>query len=97
MRAAKVDGNHAQIVAALRRAGAFVQSLAQVGKGCPDLLVIYRGVVNVIEVKDPSKPPSQRRLTQDQKNWHATAALCGYDVPVAEAAEDALRAVGAIS
>ncbi len=50
-RAAKIDRNHVEIVAALRGVGASVQDLAAVGKGCPDLLVGYRGQNYVIEVK----------------------------------------------
>ena len=42
-RAAKIDSNHAEIVAALRGIGAYVMSLASVGGGCPDLLVGFRG------------------------------------------------------
>ena len=71
-RAAKVDANQAQIVDALRSAGATVQPLHAVGKGCPDLLVGHRGVNLLIEVKDGSKPPSARKLTQDQVSWHDT-------------------------
>ena len=70
--AAKIDANQPDIVKALRKAGAIVQSLAAVGKGCPDLLVGYRGVNYLLEIKDGSKPPSERRLTNDQVEWHAT-------------------------
>jgi len=42
-RTAKVDANHREIVDALRRIGAGVQSLAGVGNGVPDLLVYFRG------------------------------------------------------
>lgn len=68
-RAAKVDANHEEIVNALRSHGATVQSLAAIGKGCPDLLVGYKGHTLLIEVKDGSKPPSGRRLTEDQQKW----------------------------
>ena len=68
--AAAVDRNQAEIVAALRGIGATVQLLHAVGKGCPDLLVGFRGVNTLIEVKDWSKPPSKRVLTDDQVDWH---------------------------
>lgn len=42
-RAPKIDRNQPEIVEALRKAGAFVQSLAGVADGCPDLLVGYGG------------------------------------------------------
>ena len=72
VRVAKVDANQSEIVAALREVGATVQSLAAIGKGCPDLLVGWRGNNYVIEIKDGRQPPSHRRLTPDQVDWHDT-------------------------
>ena len=69
-RAAKVDRNQAEIVEALRKIGATVQPLHSVGAGCPDLLVGFRGVNYLIEVKDWQKPPSQRKLNELQVEWH---------------------------
>lgn len=69
-RAAKVDDNQREVVAALRAAGATVQHLHAVGAGCPDLLVGYHGVNYLLEVKDGNKPPSKRKLTPDQEVWH---------------------------
>lgn len=69
-RAAKVDANQAEIVAALRKAGASVQHLHAVGAGCPDLLVGFRGRNLLVEVKDGNKSPSARKLTPDQVAWH---------------------------
>lgn len=72
MRAAKVDGNHREIVAALQAAGCSVQSLAMVGGGVPDLLVYRPGLGHLlIEVKDGAKSPSRRKLTEAQERWHA--------------------------
>ena len=51
MKAARIDATHAEIVQALRSHGCGVQSLAAIGKGCPDLLVSYRGQWHVLEVK----------------------------------------------
>ena len=94
-RAAKVDANQSAITKALRSAGAFVQPLHTIGGGCPDLLVAYRGDWYLLEVKDGSKPPSQRRLTEDEEDWHAKAARHA-PVFIAECADDALHAIGAI-
>lgn len=69
--AAKTDENQKTIVTALRKAGASVQSLAAVGKGCPDLLVGYNGINYLMEVKDGNKVPSARKLTIDQEHWHS--------------------------
>jgi Holliday junction resolvase len=88
-RAAKVDANQEQVVSALRAAGASVQSLAAIGKGCPDLLVGYQGYTMLMEVKDGAKPPSARRLTDDQVTWHG--AWRGSAVAVVDGPEAALR------
>ena len=71
-RAAKVDANQTEIVNALRQVGASVQSLAATGKGCPDLLVGFRGKNLLLEVKDGGKVKSARKLTEDQVVWHQT-------------------------
>jgi len=69
-RASKVDRNQAEIVLALRKVGASVHPLHAVGFGCPDLLVGYRGLNLLMEVKDGLLPPSARRLTPDQIGFH---------------------------
>jgi len=51
--------------------GYSVQSIATVGKGCPDLLVGRRNRNWLFEVKDPAKWPSARALTKDEVEWHA--------------------------
>jgi hypothetical protein len=66
----KVDSNQTRVVKALRDLGATVQHLHAVGKGCPDLLVGYKGNNYLLEVKDGEKPESQRKLTPDQVIWH---------------------------
>lgn len=68
-RAAKVDDNHKSIVDTFRKMGCSVQSLAGVGQGVPDLLVSFGGVNRLVEVKDGSKIPSQRKLTPAQEKW----------------------------
>ena len=90
-RAAKVDANQSEIVAAFRKAGATVQPLHAVGLGCPDLLVGFRGVNYAIEVKDGAKPPSARKLTPDQVSWHDTWR---GQVAVVKSIEEALALLG---
>jgi Holliday junction resolvase len=87
-RAAKVDMTQDQIVSALRAAGATVQSLAQVGKGCPDLLVARRGEMYLIECKTGKAKPNEL-----QQKWHIE-----WNAPVfvVYGAEDALKAIGAV-
>ena len=92
-RAAKVDANQADIVAALRMAGATVQPLHAVGKGCPDLLVGYQRVNYLLEVKDGSKVPSAQKLTEDQVEWHE---LWRGRSAVVNDVKSALTAIGAL-
>lgn len=73
---AKVDANQKVIVEALRAAGCFVTSLAGVGGGVPDVLVGSDGKWFLMEIKDGSKPPSQRKLTDDEIKWHKMANQC---------------------
>lgn len=68
--AARKDGNQDEIVNALEDVGATVTSVHQIGNGLPDILVGFRGINYLFEIKDGNKPPSKRRLTDDEKNWH---------------------------
>ena len=87
--AAKIDANQVEIVKALRKAGATVQSLASVGKGVPDLLVGYANKTALIEVKDGAKVKSAQKLTPDQLNWHANWR--GGTLATVDGVEAALR------
>ena len=92
--AAKIDSNQNEIVDALRKAGASVQSLAALGKGVPDLLVAIRGVNLLMEIKDGNKPKSAQKLTEDQLKWHGAwqGPVCIVDGP-----EAALRMLGVVN
>ena len=89
-RAARIDNNQAEIVDALRKAGATVQSLAAIGKGCPDLLVGCRGKNMLLEIKNENRPPSKQKLTPDELAWHE--AWRG-SVAIVKNTNDALRAL----
>jgi hypothetical protein len=91
MRAARIDANQPEIVAALRKAGCTVQHLHGVGKGCPDLLIGRAGVNYLLEIKDGGKAASDQRLTADQVVWHRE---WGGIVAVVNSVEGALAAVG---
>ena len=90
-RAAKIDRNQPAIVSALRDVGASVQSLASLGDGVPDILVEFRKVLFLMEIKDPAKPPSKRQLTPDQVEWHRR---WGGPVHIVETIEDAFNVIG---
>lgn len=90
-RAARVDGNHGEIVSALRAIGASVYDASAVGGGFPDLVVGLRGVTLLVEVKNPKQPPSKRRLKPLQQQFHA--AWRGSSVMVVETPEAAIELV----
>lgn len=92
--AAKIDRTQTEIVNGLRAVGAAVQSIAAVGKGCPDLLVSFRGKWYVAEIKDGSKSASRRKLTLAEEEWHARFSLCA-PVHTWASLDDALRTIGA--
>ena len=85
-RAARVDANQAQIVSALRAAGAYVWII-----GLPvDLLVGYKNQTFLVEIKDGPK----KRLTALQEDFFANwsgSTLARIDGP-----EAALRMIGVI-
>lgn len=87
-RRAKIDANQPLIVRALRDAGATVKSTSQLGDGFPDLVVGWRGKNFMFEVKDPTKKPSERKLTDDEKAFHFgwSGQVC-----IIESVEDALK------
>lgn len=92
---ARKDANQDQIIADLRRSdiGASVAVTHQLGNGVPDIVVGFRGENFLIEIKDGSKPPSARRLTPDEKDFHM-----GWQgqIDVANDLDDVLRIIGAI-
>ena len=107
-RAARTDANHRQIVDALRAVGCKVRSLAALGGGIPDLLVLGRMALQIkggepaigkwvrpvflLEVKDGSKSRSRRRLTPAEQQFHDE---WGAAVQVVSSVNEALAAVGA--
>jgi hypothetical protein len=67
----RTDENQKQIVAELRRYGASVAVLAHLGGGVPDLLVGFRGKNYLFEVKNPKVRPADRKLSDDERVFHA--------------------------
>ena len=60
----RTDSNQSDIIRMLREFGASVQDLSQVGHGCPDLMVGYRGRTFPMEVKS-----ADGKLTPDEVKW----------------------------
>ena len=84
----RIDDNQNDIVAALRKAGAYVRIISQ-GEGIPDLLVGFKGETMLMEVKDGNKPPSARTLTDAEKKFFDEWR--GGLLVVVDSVEDALR------
>lgn len=74
-RAAKVDGNQAEIVECLRAIPeCSVLILSAIGKGCPDILIGYRGANLLVELKNPEtlrgeKPETIKRQQEFRDGW----------------------------
>jgi hypothetical protein len=68
----RTDRNHSEIINALRKIpNLSVFSTHEVGKGFPDIVVGYKGVNYLIEIKDGNKPPSARKLTDAELQFHS--------------------------
>lgn len=82
----RVDANQADIVRALRQIGATVQTLHEVGRGVPDLLVGYDYRDFLLEVKAPDG-----RLTDDELLWqHKWKG----QVAIVRTVDEAMQAIG---
>lgn len=74
-RAAKVDANQASIIEDLRLIpDCSVLVLSGVGKGCPDILIGYRGANLLVELKNPEtirgeKPETIERQKRFRDGW----------------------------
>ena len=84
--AAKVDANQAEIVDALRQAGASVLVLSRVGQGCPDLAVGFRGKTFFMEIKTVrgALTPAEDEFMYKWRGHYA----------IVRTPEEALRAIG---
>lgn len=69
MRAARKDANHNEIAAYFIANGCSVGDLSQVKRLC-DIVVGYKGVNELVEIKDGAKPPSAQRLTEGEQKFH---------------------------
>lgn len=87
----RVDANQASLVAALRKAGAFILHAHQLGKGAPDLFVWFNRKWTALEVKRDDVPPSKRALTPAEQEWHAAVGTGA--VAVVTNVEEALEAI----
>ena len=85
----RTDANQPEIVAALRQVGAMVVDLHTVGRGCPDLLVMWRSKTYLMEVKTATG-----KLNAAEWKFAFQAFNQGVKVPVVRSPEDALGVLG---
>jgi hypothetical protein len=70
-RAAKIDANQNAIVDQLRGIpNLSVAITSKLGAGFPDLVIGYKGINYLIELKDGKKPPSAQKLTLPEQFFH---------------------------
>jgi hypothetical protein len=78
-RAGKIDANQNLVVKQLRQLGYSVRITSMLGNGFPDLLIGKHNKNYLVELKDGSKPPSQRRLTDAEvefiDSWQGTVIV----------------------
>lgn len=84
-RAAKRDANERPIIDALKAVGASVLQVSE--SGAMDLVVGFRGVTHVMEVKGEGEG-----LTEDQEKFHS--GWVGSRISIVFTPSDALRAIG---
>jgi hypothetical protein len=89
-RAARIDANQSQVIIALRAAGASVDVLGQP----VDLLVGFRSVTILMEVKNPDNSYGKAGANKNQRTF--MEAFRGGPVCVVDGPEAALRAIGVI-
>lgn len=70
MRARRTDDNQTEIVNTFRKLGCSVHVTSMLGDGFPDVVVGFRGINYLVEIKDGTKKPSARKLTPDEQIWH---------------------------
>jgi hypothetical protein len=83
---ARTDSNQQRIINALRRAGATVRCIHQIGHGMPDILVGYRGRNYLMEIKT-----YDGYLTEAERLF---AEMWEGEVAIVKDEEEALNVIG---
>lgn len=88
----RTDGNHTEIINALRKIGCYVIITAAIPNTF-DLLVAYRGNTFIIEVKDGAKPPSKTKLTKGENKCKEGFERVGVEYHVVYSVGQAINLV----
>lgn len=94
----KADASQAGIIRACEAAGAGVVDLKGVGGGCPDLLLMCRGQMQLVEVKSSEAEAKRKggKTAQRQQEFAAWAAHFGCPVAKIWTIEQALDIVASM-
>lgn len=92
---AKKDANHHEVVAALEKAGASVLDMSAIGGGFPDLIVGFRNLTLLMEIKNPKTAYGRRGFNKNQVRWQESWR--GGPVALVDGPEAALRALGVMA
>jgi hypothetical protein len=91
----RTDANHAEILSALRKCGAFVIDTSDSKRAGIDCFVAFRGRLYPIEIKDGAKPASKQQLTESEVDTREGLYIAGVEHYVVRSADEALRVIGA--
>lgn len=84
----RVDDNQPEIVKRFRDCGYSVAITSNIGGGFPDIVVGKYGVNILVEIKDGTKSPSKRKLTEDElafhQSWRGAACVIESEEDVEE-------------
>ena len=92
MRHGRPDANKAEIVKFFRDRGGYWIDFTP-DQGCDGLLA-HDLVVDFVEIKDSSKPPSKRKLTNGERELELSLAVRGITLRVIESIADAKALIG---
>lgn len=90
--AARKDAPQADIVKALQSVGAHVEVTNM--PGWPDLVILFRRQIFMVEVKNPEAHKGKRALRPGQEAFRGRWVAAGGNHARVETIEEALRAIG---
>lgn len=93
-RGRRIDGNQKRLDELARNVGAVVLHVSAAPELGFDRLLIRSGQMYIVEVKDGTKPPSARQLTEGEQKAKAKVESAGGKYWVIESDDDLLRMFG---
>jgi hypothetical protein len=90
----KKDANHNEIVDAMTKVGAYVIDMSHVGRGFPDLIVGFKKMTILMEIKNPKTSYGKKGLNKNQLQWKEQ--WTGGTYCVVDSVDAALRMIGVV-